>query len=366
MKISHRRIHFFAVIVAGAAFFIFRVQSPTLLFATTAFASSQVDGPDLITVAPPSLHEFSLRLPWSGVVISPNQVSLTAPVSGRIEAIKVADQARVKKGSIVMRLGGPQIAAQRSRLLLEEKSLEKRLLLAKEAVERLQQNLQTHLATKDQLAAAQDRRVMMGAQLNEARSKREAFDRQVTILAPLDGTFTNRKVVTGQEISAGQTVSDIVDTTHLRIVASLFAPPGLDLLGKEVAVHQDDGRALTAVLTSVLPHANQAGAIQVWMEGAQIDETLRPGQRVTGVVVIKTGPASLAVPRSAIVYDEQEQPLLYIRKNGTYEPRSIRTGRVEDSMVQVLSGITRDQSVVVRGAYELYYYGFNKQFKVQD
>jgi len=366
MKSFYLRIVFLIILSTSGVFISFWMKTPA--FGATAIDSSSPHAAlqYLIAVAPPSLHVFSLHYPWTGTVSSKSHIHLTAMVSGRIESVEVADQARVEKGNIVMRLGGAQVDEQRSRLASEVTSLEARVALAGQVVERLKQNLQTHLATKDQLAAAQDRHRMLAAQLEEAGSKRKAFAREVAIVAPTDGTFTNRQVSVGQEVSAGDTVGDIVDTAHLRIVASLFIPPGTDLLGREATVHLDGGRDLSALVTSVLPLADGAGATQVWMESAKVDKHFHPGQSAAGFVEIKTGTASLAVPRSAIVYNEQEQPILFFRQNGTYEECRIRTGITEGGLVQVLSGLPRDRMVVVRGAYELYYRTFNRQFKVQD
>lgn len=74
----------------------------------------------------------------------------------------------------------------------------------------------------------------------------------------------------------------------------------------------------------------------------------------------------LAVPKSAIVYDQQDHPFLFVSKDGIYKRLSIQTGMTQHGWVEILSGLKDDQLVVVKGAYELFYRNFNEMFKVQD
>ena len=127
-----------------------------------------------------------------------------------------------------------------------------------------------------------------------------------------------------------------------------------------------DNQTLLGIVQRVLPRALSTGAVTVWIEGRQIDTQLRPGQMVGGDIVVKVKPDTLAVPESAIVYDSQEHPYLFVRKDSAYEPLSIQVGQEQDGWVEILSGLKQDQLVVTQGAYELFYRKFNEQFKVQD
>jgi multidrug efflux pump subunit AcrA (membrane-fusion protein) len=83
-------------------------------------------------------------------------------------------------------------------------------------------------------------------------------------------------------------------------------------------------------------------------------------------MVVKVRPKALAVPESAIVYDAEEHPYLFVLKDAGYEPHNVRLGLIQDGWVEVVSGLEQNQSVVTQGAYELFYRQFNEQFKVQD
>ncbi len=366
MKVKHGIALVLAVAFAGLALTCWSSTTRGADGEKEAAAKTLPAIPPLLTTAVPTTRVFLLRLPWIGAVQSRASVELPALVAGRIESIEAVDHAPIEKGKLVARLGGPLVEGQRARLATEVTALESRLELSRRTVERLQQNLETQLATKNQVAQAEDLEISLQAQLREARLNLETFEQQASIVAPISGIFTNRQTVEGAEVAAGQVIGEIVDPGHLLIEASIFPPEEIELKGKEATIRLDDSRSLTGLVQSVLPRAGSTGAVQVWIEGPQIDRQLRPGQTVGGSLVVEAGPESLAVPESAIVYDPEEHPYLFVEKDGAYEPVSVRLGLMQDGWVEVRSGLEPNQSVVTRGAYELFYRRFNQEFKVQD
>jgi RND family efflux transporter MFP subunit len=366
MKVKHGTALIPAVLLAGLVLSPWYWKSHGTTEYPLAAEGTSTAVPPLITTAQPAMRAFTQSIPWMGIVEPKASVELTALTAGRVEAITVEDQARVEPGALVTQLGGPQIEGERAKLTAEVESLETRLKLIRQEIERIKQSLQAHLATKDQVAAVLDTQVKLETQLREARLNLKTFEKKARIDAPMGGTFTNRQVSLGQEVKAGQVLGEIIDTSHLRIVASLFPPQDIDLEGKEATIRLDENQTLTGLVRSVLPRASDTGATMVWIEGSEIDRKLRPGQTVEGDMVVAVGSETLAVPESAIVYDEEERPYLFVRKNGTYEARRVRLGLVQDGWVEVLSGLEQSQSVVTQGAYELFYRRFNEQFKVPD
>ena len=366
MKIKHWIAFLLVAAFAGMALVYGYAKSRTADARSQAAATSSAAAPALITTARPQIRSFEQNVPWIGDVESRASVELTAPVAGRVARIAAGDQNRIDRGRLVMRLGGPQIESQRASDMAEIQSLESQLHLARQIVERLERSLKTQLATKDQVAQSRETQISLETRLRKARLSLKALDSQVRISAPISGIFTNRRVSPGQDVSAGQVLGDIIDTSRLRIAASIFPPPGIKLQGKQAAVDLDASRVLTGFVSGVLPHASIGGAVKIWIQGPQIDTRLRPGQTVGGTLVVRAVSDTLAVPQSAIVYDAHEHPLLFVRKDGAYAAQRIRLGLIQDGWVQVPSGLQQDQLVVVQGAYELYYRRFNDQFKVED
>jgi RND family efflux transporter MFP subunit len=366
MKKKHYMTLMLVVSIIGwAAYTLWQDKSQESATGNIASDSSPVTR-SLISTAQPALRTFKVQVPWIGTVKSQNSINLTALVVGRVETIDAEDQRHIEKGRSVMRLGGPQIEDARAKLTAEIESLGTQVDLARETLVRLEENLKTRLATKDQVAAAQEAKVRLEAQLRDARLSLKTLNNQSNITAPMNGIFTNRRVSVGQDVTAGQVVGDIIDTDRLRVEASFFPQQDIELQGKEATIRSNENQTVTGIVRQVLPRASRTGAVMVWIEGPQIDAHLHPGQMVGGDIAAESRSGTLAVPESAIVYDAQDHPILFVRKDSAYERLGIQTGLEQDGWIEVLSGLKQDQFVVTQGAYELFYRKFNEQFKVQD
>jgi membrane fusion protein (multidrug efflux system) len=366
MKVKHCIVLVLTVSLASMAMTYWYMKTRSSAVKPHATMETRLAVPPLIRKALPTKRAFTLHVPWFGTVESKASVELTALIPGRVEVIEAEDQARIQEGKLVVRLGGPQVEEQHNKLRDEVKSLKSQVDLVRQKVKRLKQSLKSRLATKDQVAAAQNLQVKLETQLDEDRINLETFEKQIYISAPMSGTFTNRRVSAGQNVNAGQVIGEIIDADHLRITASIFPPQGIELQGKEATIRLSENQTLTGLIRRVLPQALNTGAVTVWIEGPRIDAQLRPGQMVEGNMVVKVRPDTLAVPESAIVYDSQEHPYLFVAKDSSYVPLSIQLGQVQNGWAEVLSGLEQDQFVVTQGAYELFYRQFNEQFKVKD
>jgi RND family efflux transporter MFP subunit len=320
----------------------------------------------LIATSQPVTRTLSQAVPWVGVVESQALVQLKALQAGRVDTIEARDETPIKEGATILQLAGPQIEMQRARLQADVESLQSQLALAGQTVERLKQNLGAQLATVEQLATAQESQIKLAGELRSAQLALQSFEQQARIVAPVAGVFTHRQVSPGQTVGAGDPIGEIMDSNNLRIVASLFVRGTVALEGREATIRLDKTQSLTGTIRRIGPQAGSTGATVVWIEGPQINERLHPGQTVGGEVTIAIRQAALTVPQSAIVYDANEQPLIFIEKDGAYESRPVRLGLAQGGWIEVLSGLEPRQAVVTQGAYELFYRRFNEQFKVED
>jgi len=320
----------------------------------------------LISTAYPTKRTFTLNVSWVGIVESQSSIKLRALTAGRVEAINAKDQNYIKKGKPIMRLKGSQIINTRAKLTAQMKSLETQVQLASETLVRVKENFKTRLATKEQVAIAQEMKVRLETQLRNVQLDLKTVNQQSRIASPINGIFTNRQVNVGQDVVAGQIVGDIINTDKLRIKASFYPPLGIDLQGKKASIRLNGNQIITGIVKQVLPQASSTGAVMVWIEGQQIDAELRPGQTVRGKIVVQSRSNVMAVPESAIIYDSQDHPFVFVNIKGTYKQIGIQTGVTQDGWVEVLYGLKKDQLVVVKGAYELFYRKFNEQYKVQD
>lgn len=321
----------------------------------------------VIAVSPPAVRTFVVRVPWVGAVQSISGVEMKALVAGRVQSLEATDETPIELGASVMVLGGPLVAAQQAKLEANMESLKLQLGLAGQNVQRLKQNIKEQLSTKNDLAAAQEAQLKLQAQLRDAQMALRSLQEQTHVTAPVAGVFTNRRVSVGQTVKADDALGTIIDPNHLRIVASLFPGPQTQLQDKEAVVRMTTDRTVPGVVRRIVPQTDSMGATIAWIEGPQIDQQLRPGQTVAGEVIVEVRPSPLAVPESAVLYDQRDQPYVFVEvQQGRYERRNVRLGLTQDRWVEVLSGLREGESVVTQGAYEIANREFSSQYRVED
>lgn len=354
-----------AVVVVGGCALTYRyLRASTTVAENPPGAARQSPVARLVVTSQPALRPFESRTPWIGVVQSQASVELMALTAGNVETVAVEDQARVEMGATIMCLGGPYVESERARLRANADSLRARLAVVDQTIKRLEGN--ADVIARNNLATAQESQLKLQAQLHEAQLALDALSEQTRITAPMAGVFTDRRVSTGQMVTADQVLGEIIDPDHLRIAASIFAPRDAALAGRKATIVGSDKRVISGAVRHVLPRRSRTGATIVWIEGPDVDQRLSPGQTVSGMVTLKPASSALAVPSSAVVYSADEQPSVFVHDGTAYAQRNVRLGSSQDGWVEVLSGLEPGQSVVTEGAYELFYRQFTQQYKPED
>lgn len=322
--------------------------------------------PGLIQTAPPRHMDFVVSLPWIGRVESRRQVTVTALESGEVTKVGAEDQSAVRAGDPLFTLGGSEIQNRLDQLQERAKALRERVAVAEDLLDRKKRAAEQQLATAADLDAARASWLETRSELDATTQSLHSLRSRLQILAPIDGTFTQRKVSAGQVVGKGEALADIIDSDSLRIVARMFPDPDTDLDGRAVIVRADTGTTVTARVVHQVPQRTSLGETVVWIEGDAIEGRFLPGEPVRGNVVLDVRKDSLAVPRAALLYDENEKPLVYVEDAKRYRPIPVTTGATDGEWVEIESGLTGREQVLTHGAYEIHHRDFNRVFKVND
>lgn len=326
-------------------------------------------------------RDFSRSLPWFGRVESRHAVTVVALQAGRITRIQAADGDEVERGEPLFRLGGPAAARRRAALEKKVQSLAERVRAAAETVELRRSALGEQLVRRDEVLAAEAELVRLKEELAAARQDLAVLASALDLRSPARGTFTGRRVAVGQDVTAGDTLAEVVDAGSLRVVASLYPTRGAELDGAPVALDggQGAGQATApARIVRVLPDRTDMGATTVWIEGGPLEAgrggAWAPGETVSGTLRLAEHRGAVAVPEEAVVRDERDRPFVFVPEPGsgadgktvTYRKRAVTTGLSADGWVEVTSGLTTGTEVVTEGAYELLFGDFGTTYRVPD
>jgi membrane fusion protein, copper/silver efflux system len=210
--------------------------------------------------------------------------------------------------------------------------------------------------------------------VRDARTRLEYFDisdaqireiersgtghKTLTIRAPFTGIVTHKNVVEGQMIKAGTDVFRIADLSTVWVIGKVFEQ---DLayvdVGQEALMTLSylPGRTFRGRVTYVYPYLEEkTREVPIRMEFHNPGYELKPGMYAT-VTLSHTVPGEATlVPDVAVIDTGLRKVVFVMRAPGRYEAREVKTGlRSENDRLEVLSGVTPGEQVVISGQFLL-------------
>ena len=276
-----------------------------------------------------------------------------APLDGRVVSVHVLLGQRVTTGTPLVTLDCPDAAGMRASQAVAQSALrEVRLELDRQ--HRMQQEgvgMERDLVaaeTKVSAAEAEVARVESGAASIGAGTAAA-----VVVRAPIDGIVIGRKASVGMAVQRGaDALAEIGDTSALWVVADVFErdlshvhPGAKSVITFPSTDHQLTGRV--ASLGTVVAAGLRTVPVFLTIEGSA--PGLRPG--MYGRASIDSSDGGVTLPVNAVLIKEGKDPVVYVQKDAlTFVRRSVVVARPVEGRVQIVSGLSAGEKVVVRGA----------------
>ncbi|MFG6199579.1 efflux RND transporter periplasmic adaptor subunit [Nonomuraea sp. JJY05] len=186
---------------------------------------------------------------------------------------------------------------------------------------------------------------------------------QLPSLPSAGGSTSGSPVAAGVPVSAGDSVVSVTDVSKLTLDADVDETDVLLVKkGVRAGVELDavPGATYTAVVTGigVTPMEGTTGGVSYPVRlalgpGAFDDgskaPTPKPGMSAVTRLTVRESPSAVSAPASAIVSSGRESVVWAIR-NGVAERRVVKLGAQGDAVVEVLSGLSVGDRIVVKGA----------------
>ncbi len=291
-----------------------------------------------------------------------------SPYSGRVVRVLASPGEYVKQGAPLLRIEASEFVQAQSDLLNAAATLK----LARINEERkhaaydskggsLQdwQQAQVDLAAAENAAtSAANRLRILGKTDHEIAAIESAkrTDAATYVVAPIGGIVTDRQVGPGQYIQSGASnpVFSIGDLSTVWLVADVpetdapFIERGQTV---EVRVLALPGQLFKAKLTAIGAQVDPVTRrVPVRATLANTDSKLKPQMFASFSIITSDELQAPAVPEDAIVREGDKARVWVVAANNTLTLRSIRTGRSNDGMVEVLEGLKAGERVVTRGS----------------
>ncbi len=304
-----------------------------------------------VEVATTQRAEMAAVYTGTAPIESERKAFVMPKVKGEIRQVLADEGQRVREGQTLARLDGDQL---RLEVALNEATMRKLERDYARNLELQQKGLVSATAIdnlKYELEAAK-------ASWDLARLQLSYCD----IRSPIAGTVTQRLDV----VKVGNTVTPVggvIDSAE----SSLFVVEDLDSLILRVNVPERElsklsvgqlaelrldavpGRTFKGEIALISPYVNAATAtFQVRIRVTDTGGLLRPGMFARVAIVYERKLDALQIPRTALL-DSDGPPKVFVVKDGKAAERAVELGLSNGAMIEVVSGLTDGDQVVVVG-----------------
>lgn len=296
---------------------------------------------DAVVVRPGRLTD-AIRV--TGLLLPDEEVDLSFETSGQVVSIDFKEGTHVTRGQLLAKVNDRQLQAQLKRLTAQLKLAEDRVfrqstLLQKDAVSKeAYEQVRTELAT-------------LKADIDIIRAQIELTE----LRAPFDGVIGLRQISVGAYATPSTKVAKLARVVPLKVefsvperyASQVGAGTGLDFtLDGQLKPYSAKVYAKESAI-DVETHTLTVRAVYPNSQGR-----LTPG-RYASITLKKDEIAdAIAVPAEAIV-PEMGKDKVFVFRSGKAQPVDITTGIRTESRVQVLTGLSAGDTLIVSGTLQL-------------
>lgn len=280
-----------------------------------------------------TIKEEARRQWLPGTVFPADQAIIASKLMATVDLADIIIGQKVSEGEVLIELRADEIDAQveqaRAGLAQVERNLAReQALLAKSAT------------TAEAVRTLEDQARLARARLAEA----ETMESYKTIRAPFAGTITVKSIRRGDLATPGMPLLTLEGEdgmqVHVQVPESLSALP----LGSKVVVEADE-ELITATLSEWSPAADPASRTRLAKLDVPAEAAARSGQYVRVSWPGETA-QSYWIPQSALSPLGQMERV-FVAADGVARLRLVRTGRKDNDLVQILSGLDDPEAEVI-------------------
>ena len=348
------------------------------------------DGDTLAAVARVERHNLGNTLTIAGEFKPFQDVDVHAKVAGYIRVINVDVGDHVREGQTLAVLEIPELAAQLAGADAAVRRAQEEIRRAKSDVERAQSthaaahsayarlkqaadsraglvaqqevddSLAKDLGAEAQVASAEAELSAARQQVEVAQANQKQFNalsNYARIIAPFSGVITNRYADTGALIQAGTSSSTqampvvrLAQTSKLRLVVPIPESLAAQIhLGDPVKVRvQALNRDIEGKVSRFADSLDrQTRTMETEIDFDNRDGRLIPGMYAETQVSLREKKDALTVPLEAVTRNGDDATVLAVNAQNEIEERHIKLGLEDSSRVEVASGLSDHDRVVI-------------------
>ncbi|AYB31949.1 efflux RND transporter periplasmic adaptor subunit [Chryseolinea soli] len=323
-----------------------------LLIATACVSNKETPHADADSAIPVSIQNLaSQQLPneilLSGSIEGKTTVNLAFMVPGKVEYISHKEGETITNGQLLSRL-------ELTSYTLNKELSDVQVVLAKDEFTRLSLMYKAGSLSESDFTKA-------GMAVTQAELQKKIQEKNIAdahIYSPLNGVLLSKQTEVGEAVSAGVTLFVVADIR--KVIVTAYIPEG-EL--HQVAIGQMAEVHISALNQSFPGKVTDVGAVAdmvsraftVKIEIDNKDLLIRPGMIAEARIAGNRNEHDILIPTESVVHDLNNQNYIYIAdiKQQKAFKRKISLGRIVENKIQVVSGLSTGETIVVDGQSKL-------------
>ncbi len=345
MKII-RQILIPAILVALAFLVVFKLKANKEEIKETALLASQTISEIPVKVIVPQTGTINQQISSTGIISATEELTVLSETQGKVKKVYKNVGDHVSRNEVIIEVDDETVSAN---VLVAEANYEQQ----KKDIERYERLEQGNAIAKHDLEQAR-----IGLKKAEADliTARKAL-RDTKIKAPIAGIVNKRMVENGQFVSGGMPVCEIVNTSKLKIWIKV---PEKDIfkLGKgqevNITIPAIVGKTFTGKINSIGEKADNSMKFdaEVVLDNPEGSQHLKAGLFAEVSIPVEASEAIL-IDKNALV-GSMKNPSVFVIEGDKAVKRDIITSDSDDKFIEVISGLQKNDQVVVSGQLNLH------------
>jgi RND family efflux transporter MFP subunit len=298
----------------------------------------------LVEAISPSMHEFASAFSFLGTFEPIRQNTIGSDAQGKLIKLTIEEGDKVSQGQILAKVDDEMLQLQ---LDNAEISLES---------QKNDDARNSNLAKENAIAGVQIEKTKLGIRSAENQKKQlQKQLRSTNITAPFSGVITKKLVDLGSVIGAGSPLFEITDISALKLTVSV---PERDILkfklSQPVAIKVDiyGDRSFDGKVTNISVQADKSHNFKVQITINNSNRELMAGMYGSASLTNSESTTALSIPRKALI-GSTKNPQVYVVRNGKSILTSFNAGTSDGEYIEVISGISKSDRIVVKGQVNL-------------
>lgn len=289
---------------------------------------------------------------FSGKVIADNKLMLSTKILGQVEQMLVKEGEKVNKGQLLAKVKSSDLTAKQTTATSGVKTAKTNMDNTIKNYNRIKNLFDKGSATQKELEDMTTAKQAAITQYNQAKQQLAEINDYLSyanLTSPINGFVAKKMMNVGDMAAPGQPVLALESMDELKVEINV---PEFEIykfeINDSVIIHVDavNTTNIAGMVERIVPSSTYTGQYKVVLLFNKTSPQLKPGM-FAQVNLLKGKNSKLLVPKSAIITKGQLNGLYTLNQQNEAMLRWVRLGKEYEDKVEVLSGLTEGEQLIV-------------------